>query len=208
MSAWNFVNDAWIFRARVVFSDSSRRTSVASFLSSLVEPGRHALGIHAKGNSVEPLDGGLLLRPVEGSGHVGLDGALGGGVEALERRHDLAAWEDLDPEPPASHLLDNLPKPFGGALHDERAGPGRGHAPLDFGLRDDIRGVDDGRGPGGPQHAARLHDESASFHSDGLLHAGGRVSFMASRCLVTRPRAGGRRLRRCDPTAPRAPGTS
>src|SRR6266446_2180600 len=100
----------------------------------LVEPGRHALGVHAERNRVEPLDRGLLLRPVERSGHEGLDGAFRSRVEALERLHDLAAREDLDPESPAAHLLDDLRQLLGGALHVEIAGPGRGHAPLDLRL--------------------------------------------------------------------------
>ena len=80
-----------------------------------------------------------------GERHERLDRALGGGVEAVERRHDLAAREDLDPEPPAAHLLDDLRQPLGRALEDvERRGPGRGHSPLDLRLGDDVGGVDDG----------------------------------------------------------------
>ena len=45
------------------------------------------------------------------------------GVEAVERRHDLAAREDLDPEPPAAHLVDDLRQPLRRALQDvERPG--------------------------------------------------------------------------------------
>src|SRR5713226_2150152 len=40
----------------------------------LVVPGRHDLGVHAERDGLEPLDRGLLLRPVGRSGHECLDG--------------------------------------------------------------------------------------------------------------------------------------
>src|SRR5215471_15712973 len=42
----------------------------------LVEPCRHAFGVHAERNRVEPLDRRLLLCPVEWGGHESLDGAF------------------------------------------------------------------------------------------------------------------------------------
>jgi hypothetical protein len=100
-----------------------------------------------------------------------LDGASRGGVEAVERQHDLAAREDLDPEPPAAHLLDDLRQPLGRTLqHVEGRRPGRGHSPLDLRLRDDVGGIDDGGGSDGRHHAARLRDTPASLgHHAGLL---------------------------------------
>src|SRR6266542_6659826 len=77
----------------------------------LVVPGGHALGIHAERDRTEPLEGGLLGNPVLIRSHERLDLALGGGVEARKRRHDLLAWEHLDPEPPAARLLDRLRQP-------------------------------------------------------------------------------------------------
>ena len=161
----------------------------------LVVPGRHALGVHAERDGREPLERGLLRRPVVRGRHERLDRALRGGVEAVERRHDLAAREDLDPEPPAAHLLDDLRQPLGRALeHVERRGPGRGHPPLDLRLRDDVGGVDDGGSRGGRHRPARRRDEPASFGH----HA----------ALLTPRRTDGRHLRRRGPRGPPAPGTS
>src|SRR5206468_4183668 len=78
----------------------------------LVIPGGHALGVHAERDGREPLERGLLAHPVLPRTHERLDLALRGGVEALERRHDLTTREDLDPEPPAARLLDNLRQPW------------------------------------------------------------------------------------------------
>ena len=73
--------------------------------------------------------------------------------------------EHLDAEPPAAHLVDDRCQPLGPTLeHVEHRRKRGGHSPLNFRLRDDVRGVDDGGGPGGRQRAACLHDESASFH--------------------------------------------
>src|SRR5262249_10273817 len=63
---------------------------------SLVEPGRHALWVHAERNGVEPLDRGLFIPPVERSGHEGFDRTFRGRIETLQRLHDLAPGEDLD----------------------------------------------------------------------------------------------------------------
>ena len=82
----------------------------------LVVPGRHALGVHAERDGPEPLDRGLLGKPVHRGGHEGLDGALGGRVKTLERLHDLPAGEDLDPEASAARLLDHLGQPLGRAV--------------------------------------------------------------------------------------------
>ena len=143
----------------------------------LVVPGRHALGVHAERDGREPLDRGLLRGPVVRRSHERLDGALGGGVEALERRHDLAAREDLDPEPPAAHLLDDLRQPLGRALEDvERRGPGRGHPPLDLRLGDDVRGVDEGGSGGGRHRTACLREEPASFSRHAALLTGLRTT--------------------------------
>src|SRR5262249_51435389 len=112
--------------------------------------------------------------PVIRAGQEGLDSALGGGVEALERRHDLTAREDLDPEPPATHLLDDLRELFSHSLLPiERSGEGGRHPPLDLWLGDDVGSFDDGSGARGGPRAARLHDEPPSLHRAVLLHAGG-----------------------------------
>ena len=77
--------------------------------------------------------------------------------------------KDLDAEPPAAHLVDDLRQPLGRPLvHVERRGPGRGHSPLDLRLRDDVGGVDDGASGGGRHHTARPRDEPASI----VDHAG------------------------------------
>src|SRR5262249_28374920 len=60
-------------------------------------------------------------------------------------------------------LLYDLRQPLGRALeHVERRGPGRGHAPLDLRLCDDVRSVDEGGGSGSRHRAARLRNEPAS----------------------------------------------
>src|SRR2546426_1417615 len=82
----------------------------------LVEPGGHALRIHAERDGMKALEGRLSGGPVGRDGHERLDGALRGGVEALERWNDLAAGEDLDPESPAAHLLHDGCQPLGCAL--------------------------------------------------------------------------------------------
>ena len=50
---------------------------------------------------------GSLFGPVLRRTHERLDCALGGGVEAREREHDLAAGADLDPKPAPAHLVDH-----------------------------------------------------------------------------------------------------
>src|SRR5215470_13555037 len=162
---------------------------------SLVEPCRHPLGVHAEGDSGEPLDRGLLVRPPLRGPKVGLDLALSGRLEALERLHDLAAREDLDPEPPAAHLLDHFGQSLGRALQlVEHRRKGGGHAPLHLWLRDDVRGIDDRGGADRRQRAACRHQEPPPLR----YH----------RALLIPPRAGGRRLRPRGPTDPPAPGTS
>src|SRR6266542_2387923 len=128
----------------------------------LVVPGGHALGIHAERDRTEPLEGGLLVNPVLIRSHERLDLALGGGVEARKRRHDLLAWEHLDPEPPAARLLDRLRQSLGHALvYVKHRGVGRGHPPLNLRLSDDVGGVDNGGGGSGCHHPARRRDEPA-----------------------------------------------
>src|SRR5215813_10085534 len=152
----------------------------------LIEPGRHALGVHAERDGREPLTRRLLRVPKEGSRMKRLDLALGGGVEAFERLHDLPAREDLDPEPAVACLLNDLRQLLGRMLVEDRGSPGRGHAPLDLRLRDNVRGVDDrGRGGGCHQAACRRNEPTPLAHPSRLL---------------TPPRAGGRRPRRRGPT--------
>jgi hypothetical protein len=108
---------------------------------------------------------GILARPVARRPHVRLDGALRGRVEALERRHDLAAREDLDAEASAAHLLDELTEALGRALQVVELGrPGRGHPPLDPGLGDDRGRVADDRdgGSGSGQEPAAMDHHPAS----------------------------------------------
>jgi hypothetical protein len=65
-------------------------------------------------------------------------GALGGGVEALERAHDLAAWKTSIRNRPPLISSTTLPavRPRPGSV--ERRGQGGGHAPLDLRLGDDV----------------------------------------------------------------------
>src|SRR5262249_38699670 len=56
-----------------------------------------------------------------------------------------------------------------GALHIKRAGPGRGHSPLDLRLRDDVGGIDDGGRRDGRHRPACLHNEAASVGHHILL---------------------------------------
>ena len=141
--------------------------------TALQVPGRHALGVHTERDGREPLNRRVFRGPVVWRPAERLDGALGRSVEAGERRHDLAAREDLDLESPAAHLVHQARELLRRALqHVERRRPGRGHPPLDLRLGDDVRGVDKSRGPRGGQRAARLHDESASSgHHVSLLNS-------------------------------------
>ena len=136
----------------------------------LLEPGRHALHVHAERDGREPFRGRLLLDrsarrgPVVRSAHERLDVSPRGGGKAVERLHDLTAREDLDPEPPAAGLVDDLCQPLGHTLVPiERRRKSRGHAPLDLRLRDDVGGVDDRRSSGSHHRPARRRDEPASF---------------------------------------------
>jgi len=125
--------------------------------------------LHPERDGREPLDRGLLLGPVECGRHERLDGAPRGGVEAVERWHDLAAREHLDPEPPAAHLLDDLRQPLGRALQMvECRGPGRGHSPLDLRLGDHVGSIGDAGSSHSRYRAACRREEPASV-SD---HAG------------------------------------
>ena len=110
---------------------------------------------------------------------------------------------DLDPKPAAAHLVDHPVQPLGcPVVHVERGGECGRHPPLDLRLRNDVGGVDDGCGARSRQRAARLHDESASLHGAGLLHAADVPGPVATQCLIIPRRADGRRLRRRGPTGP------
>jgi hypothetical protein len=102
----------------------------------------------------------------------------------LEALDDLAGRIDLDAEPPAAHLVDDLAQPDGGALHDvELLGPGGGEPPLDLRLGDDVRGAGQrhrGRGRG----AAGLGEKRASLEH----HAASSVG----RWCIPPPISGGR----------------
>jgi hypothetical protein len=128
----------------------------------VVVPDGHPVRVDAERDGREPLDRGLLGRPVVGGRHEGLDGALRRRVEALEGRHDLATGKDLDAKPSATHLVDDLGQTRGGALqHVELRGPGRGHPPLDLGLGEDLRRIDEERCRA---DGAGLGQESTSLH--------------------------------------------
>src|SRR5262249_14316261 len=136
----------------------------------LVVPGDHALRVHAERDGVEPGERRLLRHPVGSDTHEGLNLALGRGVKALERLHDLAVRDNLDLEAPAAHLVHDLRQLQSRAvLYVERSCEGRWHLPLDLLLGDDVWSVDDRGSSHGRQSAACLHDEVASFHADGLL---------------------------------------
>jgi hypothetical protein len=100
-----------------------------------------------------------------------VDLALGGGVEAAERRQDLAGREDLDPEPPAARFFDHLRQSLGRAVVDvKHRGECRGHSPLDLRLGDDIRSVSDDGSRAGGHRATCVRDEPAPVNlHDALL---------------------------------------
>src|SRR5581483_5929093 len=161
----------------------------------LLEPGRHALRVHAEGDGREPLDRRLPGAPVLRGPHVRLEGALSRSVEAVEEAHDLATGEHLDPESPGAHLVDDLGHPQRCTLqHVEGRGPRGRHPPLDLRLRDDVRGADDAAGGSGRHDPAGPHEEPASS----VGHSG---------LLIPRP-AGGTRPRPRGPRARPAPGTA
>ena len=63
-----------------------------------------------------------------------LDGAVGGGVQRLQARHDFAGGEHLDLEFVVGHLGDVFRQLLGAAVDRvERLREARGQAPLDFG---------------------------------------------------------------------------
>src|SRR5205085_10975719 len=116
------------------------------------------------------------------------------GVETLDRRHDLAARKDLDPEPPSARFVNELREPLGRPEKLVQDGwISGGQSPLDLGLGDDVgRIADDG---GSRDHdAAGLRQEPPPSG----VHA----------ALLTRRRADGRRLRRRGPRGPPVPGIS
>ena len=84
-----------------------------------------------------------------------LELALGRGVEAVERAHDLPAGENVDPEAAAAHLLDDLRELLGRALVQDRGRPGGGQSPLDLRLCDNVRSIDDRSGSSSRHHAPR-----------------------------------------------------
>src|SRR5262245_34074686 len=107
----------------------------------LVVPAGHALAVHPERDGIEPLDCGFLRGPIGRGSHEGLDGALRRRIEAAERRHDLAAWEHLDPKSAAAHLLDEFRQPLRRALvRFERRWPCRRHPPVDLWLRNEAGG--------------------------------------------------------------------
>ena len=123
----------------------------------LMEPCEVALGVHAQWHRGEPLEGAFLARPVVGAAVEGLHRALGTGVEDADGGHELAAGEDLDLQAAARQLVDHLPEALGVAQEDVVGRrPHRGHAPLEPGLGDHVRGVHDGRRGRCRQRAAGL----------------------------------------------------
>ncbi len=141
-----------------------------------MEPGRHAHGVHPERDGGEPLGCRLLRIPEEARRMESFDLALGGRVEAVERPHDLASREDLDPEAPSgrlgydtSHLLRRA------LIHVQRRGPGGRHSPLDLGLGDGVGGVDDGGCRGASHQSAGRHDEPAPLsHRVASLYVSGQ----------------------------------
>src|SRR5262249_5297685 len=128
----------------------------------LVVPGEHALGIHAEGHGREPIQRGLLCYPVVRRAHERFDGALGGGFEAGEPRHDLTTREYLDLDPATPCPLAAPRQELGGALeHVEGGRPGGGQAPLPLRLRDALAGARHGGRGGGAECATRPDDEAA-----------------------------------------------
>ena len=120
---------------------------------------------------------------------------LRGRIEAGEQRHDLAAREDLDPEPPPAHLFDDLRQPLRRPLEDVvRRGPGRRHPPLDLRLGDDV-GASDERVAAIAAAARSPWPEPASVRLHAVLP-------------FSPPRTGGTRLRRRGPRGPPALGIS
>ena len=103
--------------------------------AAVVEPAVHALEVEAERHGGEVLRGEGLAGPEVAVGVVHLDGALRHGVEAFERRDQLAGGEMLDLEPALRHGVDHLDEVgrAAGALHVEgRAGAiGVGHLPAE-----------------------------------------------------------------------------
>ena len=141
----------------------------------VVEPRGHAFGVHAERDGREPLTCRLFRVPEDPRRMKRLDLPLGGGLEAVERSHDLPTREDLDPEPTATRLLNDLCESLGGTLvHIECSGPSSGHPPLDLRLGDDMRSI--GAASGGDRRqgtagcreepASVTHDMTLSFHGD------------------------------------------
>src|SRR5262249_57364325 len=87
----------------------------------------------------------------------------GGPLEAIERLHNLATRKTLDPESATACLLNVLRQPLSRPLeHVERRRPGRGHAPLNFGLSDGVWSIGNDGSRRGRHRAARLREKSAS----------------------------------------------
>jgi hypothetical protein len=128
----------------------------------VVIPDRHALRIEAEWNGREPLHRRVLRGPVVRGGHERLDRAVGRGIEAFERLHDLAAGIDVDAEAAAAHFVDDAREPLRGTLqHVELRRPGGGKPPMDPRLGDHARCSE--RRRSGNRRRARLRKKRSPF---------------------------------------------
>src|SRR5262245_59368322 len=155
----------------------------------VVEPGGHAVAVHAERDRREPLARWLPRFPEERAGMKRLDLALRGGIEAVERLHDLPAREDLDLEPAATRLFDDL-RHCSAARWYEIWG---------------VQAVDSRHWTFG--WAMTL---GASTVVAAATAAATPLAFLRNlrrSIMILRQRTGDTRLRRRDPTARRAPGT-
>jgi hypothetical protein len=101
--------------------------------AAVIEPGHVAHETHAEGHRCEILRGEGVARPEVAVRGIHLDHALLDGIEALERRDELAGREVRDVQPVAGHdadLLDDVGRAAGSLGIEGRSRPvGVGHAP-------------------------------------------------------------------------------
>jgi hypothetical protein len=166
---------------------------VAEFLAAaLIPPGVLLARVQPERHRGVDREGRVLADIIIRDGVAHLDGAVGGGVERLQARHDLAGGKHLDLEFVVGHVSDVFGD-LGRAAIDrvQRLREARGHAPLDLG-----RGLRDrGRGHRGSRRGAscRNFQEITTLHQSISLFGTFPMFFEPALVAVIRSAASNRR---------------
>ena len=168
-----------------------------------VEPAEVIHVIHAEGASRRPGEQRrrrALADPVVGDGVPAVEHLLVGGVEHLERRHDLPGGERLDLHRARGQLVDALGEDAQVVLDRQARGPGRLHLQTSWFAR---------RRPGSGPRRRRSYGDSNALHLHGvtsLVHPRrldrlAQQAFRGPPAHPTRPAAGRRQVARPGPQA-------